>query len=425
MSVVAARIDAALLRRVAVVAYHSSPLAEPGSADAGGMTIYVRKLAEALSARGVHTDVFTRFAGSGARMTQLSQRVRVVAIDAGPPAVIPKDELPSHIDEFVAGVRAFATAQRSAYDIVHSHYWQSGLAATSLVEGWDIPLVHSHHTLGRVKNSFLAPGDVAEPQSRLDGEARVIDAADVLIASTDAEFRQLACLYGASHDRLKTLHPGVDHRLFQPGNRRASREELGLTGEAVVLYAGRIQPLKGLELAIRSVHQLVSALDRKLVFVLAGGISGPRGEDELRRLKDLVTSLGVEDNVRFAGPQPHSRLPVLYRAADAVVVCSHSESFGLAALEAHACGTPVVGTAVGGLSYIVEDGSSGFLVDTRDPATFASKLRALLENDALSHSFRKAAARRAQRFSWEQTADAAADLYECLMSERLPEACVC
>ena len=414
-----------MVRRIAVLAYHSSPLGPPGAGDSGGMTVYVRDLAAAFARRGVQTGVYTRADGTGPTVTQLGTGVRVIAVEAGPRERLAKETLTGYLDEFVAGVRAFALAQRLRYDVVHSHYWQSGLAAIPLAEGWGVPLVHSHHTLGKVKNRFLAPGDHPEPGARLAGEARVIDAADVLVASTDDEWKHLACLYGAHHDKLKTLHPGVDHAVFSPGGRAAARARLGLSGEAVMLYVGRIQRLKGIELAIRAADQLVPALDRPLRFLVAGGASGASGDIEVARLRALVDELELRDVVRFVGALPHGDLPAYYRAADALVVCSHSESFGLAALEAHSCGTPVVGTPVGGLSHVVADDRSGFLVDTRDPAIFAARLKTLLADDALRERFSGAAVASASRFSWDRTAASLQELYECLMREQSPEACTC
>ncbi|MGH2730126.1 MAG: glycosyltransferase [Actinomycetota bacterium] len=413
------------LRHLAVVAYHSSPLLEPGTGDAGGMTVYVREVAEALAERGVTTDIFTRATTEFDRTVELAPGVRVVSISAGPRAPVEKAKLGAHLEDFVTGIRAFAMAQRMRYDLVHSHYWQSGLAARLLARAWGVPLVHSHHTLGRVKNNHLAPGDKPEPRSRLDGEATVIDTADVLISSTDDEWKQLACLYSAPHDQIKTIHPGVDHSLFYPGDRAAARAELGLGDERVLLYVGRIQPLKGLELAVRAVEELRPALDERLAFLVVGGASGEQGGRELRRLEHIVAHLGLTDSVRFVGPQPHSLLPVFYRAADAVVVCSYSESFGLAALEAHACGIPVVGTAVGGLSYVVQDGISGWLVDTRDPSVFGARLKTVLSDDELRKQFGAAAVDSAARFSWAKTADELLELYECLAREELVEACTC
>jgi D-inositol-3-phosphate glycosyltransferase len=414
------------VRRIAVIAYHSSPLIEPGAGDAGGMTVYVKALARSLAERGVSTDIFTRATSDIGRIVQLSPGVRVISVEAGPAAPIEKELQPLFIDDFVAGVRAFAMAQRIRYDVVHSHYWQSGLAGRALARAWGLPLVHSHHSLGRVKNRWLAPGDAPEPESRLRGEADVMSEANVLVASTDEEWEQLACLYGASHDRLKTLHPGVDHSLFAPGLKEEARAELGLaTEDAVLLFVGRIQRLKGLELAIRSVEELVPALSRDLRLVIVGGPSGRAGADELERLHALAAARGVAGNVMFEGPHPHSRLPSFYRAADVVVVCSHTESFGLTALEAHACGVPVVATAVGGLKHIVEDGVSGFLVERGDPATFAARLKTLLEDHAMHVEFSRAALRRSSRFSWDVAADGFLELYECLVREEFPEVCTC
>ena len=212
--------------------------------------------------------------------------------------------------------------------------------------------------------------------------------------------------------------------MFHPGDRDAARAELGIGDEAVMLYVGRIQPLKGLDLAIEATHRLGGRMDKDILFLVAGGASGPAGEDELDRLEKLVAARGLQHVVRFVGPQPHELLPTYYRAADVGVVCSHSESFGLTALEAHACGTPVVGTAVGGLSHIVANGLSGFLVESRDPELFADKLRSVLDTSAMV-TMREVAARRAAAFSWNATAAALMDLYECLVYERLPEACTC
>ena len=412
-------------RRAAIISYHSSPLLEPGAGDSGGMTIFVRELTGALSRRGVDTDIFTRSTGAHPQVTDLSDGVRVISIAAGADRPLTKSELPAHLDEFTRGIEDFARREKSHYDVVHSHYWHSGLTGSALASAWEAPHVHSHHTLGKVKNRYLAPGDSPEPQVRLDGERKVIESADVLVASTDDEWGQLSCLYKAPHDRLKVIHPGVDHSMFSPGDPAVARRALGLQDELTILYVGRIQPLKGLELAIRSVEQIVPALDRPLSFLIVGGPSGPSGDDEVLMLRNLVVELGLEDVVRFVGPQPHSKLPDFYRAADALVVCSFSESFGLAALEAHACGTPVVATPVGGLAHIVADEQSGFLVDTRDPAVFAGRLKTLLADDDLRQSFRAAAKEAASEFSWEKTAGALHELYECLIKEQRPEFCTC
>jgi D-inositol-3-phosphate glycosyltransferase len=422
------------VRRMAVIAFHSNPLIEPGAGDAGGMTVYVRALARALAERGLRTDIFTRAADQDDRVTELSPGVRVVPIDAGPRRAVEKARLPEFIAEFVAGARAFAVSQRIRYDLVHSHYWQSGLAAVDLSAQWRVPLVHSPHSLGRVKNRWLAPGQAPEPVRRVRGETEVTTAADVLIASTEEEGNQLSSLYGAPHDRLKILHPGVDHSIFSPGDGNAARKHIGLDAArartlsedpAVLLYVGRIQPLKGIELAIRATEQLVPVLDRPVKLVAVGGASGTEGPAELERLKRLARSLDVQDAVEFVGPKPHNELVQYYRAAEALVVCSYSESFGLAALEAHACATPVVATAVGGLSHIVSDGESGFLIESRDPAEFAGRLKTILTDDSLRARMGAAANKRSRLFTWDSTADEFLELYECLVREDFPEACIC
>lgn len=414
------------VRRIAVVSYHSSPLAEPGSGDAGGMTVYVRALAAHLARRGLRTDIFTRAVSDVPRICELYEGVRVVSVEAGPRAPIRKEDQPKHLDAFGDGVRAFALSQRIHYDLVHSHYWQSGLVARRLSQAWGVPMVHSHHTLGRVKNGALPPGDDPEPPSRIAGEQEVMRSADVLVASTDFEWEQLACLYGVPHDRLKTLQPGVDHALFSPGDKVEARAALGLEQEkATLLFVGRIQRLKGLELAIESLAELKGSLDREVELVIVGGPSGSSGEAEVERLRELAGSLDVLEDIRSVGPQPHARLPLFYRAADALVMCSYSESFGLAALEAHACGTPVVATAVGGLGHIIDDENTGFLVTSRDAIAFACPLRKLLSDRELARSMSTAAAARSADFSWDVTADAFMDLYECVVREESPEVCTC
>lgn len=411
--------------RTAVVSFHSSPLHEPGSGDAGGMTVYVRELARSLAGRGVRTDIFTRATAPDEDVVVVHPGVRIVPIVAGPTELLAKEELARHLGAFAAGIMEFARGQSATYDLIHSHYWQSGLAALELRRRWSVPLVHSHHTLGKVKNRFLAPGDEPEPQARLRGETQVISGADVLVASTDEEQDLLSGLYGAPHERLKTLPPGVDHSTFHPGDRAAARRRVGLGDEAVVLYVGRIQKLKGIDLALRAVEQLTHALERPVRFLIVGGASGSHGDEETTRLRSLVDRLGLTPQVEFVGPRQHDELPDFYRAADAVVVCSHSESFGFAALEAHACGTPVVGTAVGGLSHIVRDGVSGFLVGSRDETEFAGRLKTILGDAALWSRFSGAALEAAQIFSWERSADEFLSLYDCLVRERLPEICTC
>ena len=412
------------MKRVAIIVYHSSPLTEPGIGDAGGMTVYVRNVAQVLAKLGFRTDMFTRSTNGRLECADIFPGVRVISIPAGPPEAADKTKLTAHLPEFISGVRASVTTNRIAYDAIHSHYWQSGVAGVELAKAWDVPLVHSNHTLAKVKNTYLPPGDAPEPEARLRGEEQVVAAAHTLIASTDEEWEQLACLYGANHDRIKTIYPGVDHSVFNPGSKEQARLALGLGEGPVLAYVGRIQPLKGLDLALRAVEQLEPALGHPITLLVVGGASGPTGIREEETLVALADSLGVAGSIRLEGARPHASTPAFYRAADAVVVCSYSESFGLSALEAQACGTPVVGTDVGGLKHIVADGHSGFLCENRDPSEFAGRLKTLLADGDLQKRFASNAVERAASFTWDRTGAELAELYECL-AERLPEACTC
>jgi D-inositol-3-phosphate glycosyltransferase len=354
------------------------------------MNVYVDRLARALVDLGVAVDVFTRSPGV-ASVREVAPALRVIALPAGRPAALAKEELTPHAPAFAGAIAAYALETGARYNIVHSHYWQSGIAAISLAKHWRTPLVHTHHTLGELKNQARPNGIAPEPDFRLRAERRIIAAAALVTASTDEERRRI------SGDDVRKLAPGVDHRLFHPGERKSARARLGLGEGPLFLAAGRIQALKGLELAVRA----LSLVDDASALIVAGGPSGADGASERERLARLACELDVERRVRFVGPQPQRRLADLYRAADAVIVCSYCESFGLAALEAHACGTPVVGTAVGGLPTFVREGRSGFLLDRRNPRLLAARLRDVL---AAGEAFRIAAAQSASAFSWERMA---------------------
>ncbi len=374
------------------MSFHTSPLDAPGVGDAGGMNVYVDRLARALAGLGVLVDVFTRSAGV-VSIREVAPAMRVIALPVGRPAALAKEELTPHAPAFAGAIAAYARCTEGRYDIVHSHYWQSGVAAIALAKHWRTPLVHTHHTLGEHKNQARPPGIAPEPDFRLRAERMIIAAADLVTASTDEERQRIS-----GRDVLK-LPPGVDHRLFHPGERKSARAWLGLGEGPLFLAAGRIQALKGLELAVRA----LSLVHGACTLIGAGGPSGADGAGEQERLVRLARELDIERRVRFIGPQPQRRLADLYRAADAVVVCSYCESFGLAALEAHACGTPVVGTAVGGLPTFVSEGRSGFLLDWRNPRLLAARLCDVL---VAGEAFRIAAAQSASRFSWEGMARA-------------------
>lgn len=389
-----------LPRRVAVLSVHTSPLAQPGTGDAGGMNVYVLQTALAMARRGVEVEIFTRATSSAdPPVVEVAPGVVVRNVVAGPFEGLDKNDLPTQLCAFTAGVlRAEANHEPGHYDIVHSHYWLSGQVGWLAADRWAVPLVHTAHTLAAVKNAALADGDAPEPPLRAVGEQQVVDEADRLIVNTDDEARQLVSLHRADPGRIDVVHPGVDLQTFTPGDRAAARAALGLAaGEPIIAFIGRIQPLKAPDVLLRA-----AALLPGVRVLVAGGPSGTglASPDGLRR---LAAELGIADRVDFLPPQPRERLVQVYRAADLVAVPSYSESFGLVAVEAQACGTPVVAAAVGGLPVAVADGRSGALVDGHDPARWAESIRAVLGGDPAALG--AAAVSHAARFSWEATVE--------------------
>lgn len=402
-----------LPRRVAVLSVHTSPLAQPGTGDAGGMNVYVLQTALHMARRGVEVEIFTR-ATSSADPPVVSPAPGVVVrnVVAGPFEGLDKNDLPTQLCAFTAGVlRAEANHEPGYYDIVHSHYWLSGQVGWLARDRWAVPLVHTAHTLAAVKNAALADGDSPEPPLRAVGEQQVVDEADRLIVNTEAEVRQLISLHNADPLRIDVVHPGVDLQIFTPGDRNAARGALGLpAGGAIVAFIGRIQPLKAPDILLRAAALLPDGV-RVLV---AGGPSGTglAAPDGLLR---LAGELGIAERVTFLPPQSREQLVNVYRAADLVAVPSYSESFGLVAIEAQACGTPVVAAAVGGLPVAVADGRSGTLVQGHDPAAWAAAIDGLLRADPAV--LRRAAIEHAARFSWDNTVDALLASYSRAMTE--------
>lgn len=393
--------------RVAVVSLHTSPLDQPGTGDSGGMNVYVRAAAEQLARRGFDVDVFTRRrAPDIAEIEELAPGGQVVHVTAGPRAPVPKDELAPHIPEFLEGVLRRSRAV-GGYHLVHTHYWLSGVIGVRARDAWGIPLVSSFHTLGKVKNFSLARGERPEPAQRLAGEAEVVACADRIMAGTPAEAAQLVGLYGADPERVRLVPPGVDHAVFFPRSRHAASTQLHMADVRLLLFVGRLQPHKGPDIAVRI---LAEALARDpdgtqdVVLAIVGGPSGADGA-EVARLMDLAGALGVEERVMLFPPQPQVRLADFYASAEVVLMPSRSESFGLVALEAQACGTPVVAAAVGGLRYVVDDGVSGHLVEGHDPADHAERVLDLLRDDARAQRMGKAGVAHSQRFSWDATAE--------------------
>lgn len=404
------------MRRVAMISLHTSPLDQPGTGDAGGMNVYVVELARQMAAQGIEVDIFTRATSSTLDpVVPVSDGVQVRHIHAGPFEGLGKAELPGQLCVFAREVlRAEASQPLGHYDVVHSHYWLSGQVGALARDRWGVPLVHSMHTMAKVKNAALAEGDTPEPMARIIGEEQVVEAADMLIANTDLEAHQLVDLYDAEPSRVEVVHPGVDLDVFRPYDRAEVRAELGLPPDAaVLLFAGRIQPLKAPDVLLRAVAELLAQqpdLRSRLVVPVVGGPSGS-GLEHPESLAQLSSELGLDDVVRFVPPVAQRELARWCSAATLVAVPSYNESFGLVAAEAQATGTPVVAAAVGGLTTVVRDGHSGLLVDGHEPGAWADALRRVIEDDALRLRLEGGALEQARRFSWERTAERTLDVY--------------
>ena len=412
---------AALLmpRRVATLSVHTSPLEQPGAGDAGGMNVYVVEVSRRLAARGIAVDVFTRATSSEQPpVVEMTPGVTVRHVSAGPFEGLGKHDLPAQMCAFTAAVlREEARHDPGHFDVVHSHYWLSGQVGWLARDRWGVPLVHSAHTLAKVKNAALAEGDEPEPRARVIGEEQVVAEADRLVANTAEEARQLVDFYDADPRRTLVIPPGVDLQRFRPADRQRARERVGVAPDAVVLlFVGRIQPLKAPDTLLHAAARMLAddpALRSRLQVLVVGAPSGS-GLAEPQRLQELAVALGVTDVVRFVPPQPPEQLADHYRAADVAVVPSHNESFGLVALEAQACGTPVVAAAVGGLCTAVDDGVSGLLVAGRDPEDYAAAIRRVLARRELLAA---GARRHAAAFSWDRTTDSLVEGYAAAMAE--------
>jgi D-inositol-3-phosphate glycosyltransferase len=404
-------------QRVAMLSVHTSPLAQPGAGDGGGMNVYVRSLASNLARAGVPCDVFTRADhAEQPPVVEVERGFRVVHLGAGPPAPVPKRALTGLVEPFVGAALRYFDADGESYDVLHANYWISGAVGHRLKHELDLPLVATFHTLDRVK-AEAGVGDDPETRARVEGE--IVDCADLMIAATDDEREQLVTLYGAERDRIEVVPPGVDHRVFVPGDRAAARRALGLEPQGrVLLYVGRIQPLKGADLAVRCLAELGDDVS----LLVVGGPSGPDGEAEVLGLRRLVDDLGLGGRVQFVPPQTHERLVAYYQAADVCLVPSRTESFGLVALEAAACGTPVVAADVGGLGSVVEDGRTGFLVEGRAAADYAAPVDLLLSDAELAGAMGVNALARSGRYMWSIAAARLRRLYGDLAA-RAPLEC--
>jgi D-inositol-3-phosphate glycosyltransferase len=412
-------------RRIATISVHTSPLEQPGTGDAGGLNVYVVEVAKRLAARGIEVEIFTRAVSRDAPpVHELVPGVLVRHVPAGPFEELDKADLPAQLCQFTLEVlRTEAAYAPGRYDLVHGHYWLSGHVGAVAKERWGVPFVQSMHTLGRVKNAALAHGDMREPEVRLRGEADVVAAADRLVANTDEEARQLTGLYGADPAKVWTVNPGVDLSIFCPGPVEEARRRLGLPENGhVIVFAGRIQPLKAPDVVLHAAAALLRdhpALAQTLTVAFVGGPSGT-GRADPDQVTEVSRTLGIGDVVRVEPPCPQAELADWYRAATVVMVPSYSESFGLVAMEAQACGTPVIAAAVGGLRTAVQDGVSGILIDGHDPASYARALGELFGSPGLRTELSGGAVGHASRFGWAGTVDRLLTVYSGALSAPLP-----
>ena len=394
-----------------MLSFHTSPLAQPGVGDSGGMNVYVRELVAGLAHAGVEVTTYTREWRSGLpREVLVEPNHRVVHVPAGL-FDLPKEELEGMVPTFTDFVLDDIRHAHAA-DVVHANYWLSGVAGHSIKHELDIPLVTTFHTLARVK----AEGGDPEPERRERAEAQIIGCADAICVSCDEEEDQFRRLYGNPPGLVEIVAPGVEHAFFTPGDKRGARFALGMGEGPVLLFVGRIQPLKGVDVAVRA----LAALNRRdAALYVVGGASGLDGDTEVVRVNALISELGLTQQVHFVEPQAHHMLSTYYRAADAVWVPSRSESFGLVALEAAACGTPVIANAVGGLLSLVDHGLTGYLVADRDPNMFAQYTAELLNNPALASAMSIAAAERGRRYTWSFAAARLRRVYTDITSRAL------
>jgi D-inositol-3-phosphate glycosyltransferase len=423
-----------MIRRVAMLSVHTCPLATLGGKETGGMNVYVRDLSRELGRRGIAVDCFTRSQNPDAPRVSLSlgPNGRVIHVPAGPQTPYDKYKIADHLPEFVDGVLRFARRENLHYDVIHSHYWLSGLAARDLRRAWNAPIVQMFHTLGQMKNSVATGPQEYEPEQRIEAETEVMTLADRLVAATPLERAQMVWLYGADARKIAVVPCGVDLELFHPISQEEAKRVLGLPQErCVILFVGRIEPLKGIDTLLRAIARIAPEMpcwQEALSVIIIGGAPGAGIEQvnaEMARLEQLRAELGIEELVTFLGAKDQDTLVYYYSAAELVVVPSHYESFGMVALEAMACGTPVVASKVGGLAYNVQDGQTGFLVPNGDDEALADRVRLLLSDQELRRKLGRQAARWAGRFGWPAIANQIVDLYQEVQPAAMPTAQAC
>ena len=402
------------MNRLAVLSLHTSPLVQPGSGDSGGMNVYVRELISAFARLGRESTVFVRRTDlTTPEVVDVEPGFRVVHVTAGA-LNLSKEELPEVVDQFADQVAKWIRKD-GGFDGLLANYWLSGLAGHRLKHELDLPLTTVFHTLARVK---AETGDI-EPQRRMDAETTVARCSDIILANSEEEAHQLVDLYGADISRIEIVPPGVDHSLFSPGDREEARNAIGLNGDPVLLFVGRIQPLKGVEVAIKTLAKLKKYPNARLIIV--GGSSGPEGPSTEETIWSLVNQLELVDRVIFIPPQAHHDLCMWYRSADVLIMPSRSESFGLVALEAAACGIPVVASDVGGLRTLVDHDQTGFLVEGRSPEDFAKYSSMLFEDSIKAAEMAVAAAEKSWSFTWSATAERLRNICDSQASQALVE----
>ena len=406
-----------MIKRIAMLSVHTCPLATLGGKETGGMNVYVRDLSREFSRRGIEVDVYTRSQNPAIpRLSQLADHSRVIHVKAGPEEPYNKNKIYDHLAEFVAGVQAQVAADRPDYDFIYSHYWLSGLVARALCRSWQVPFTQMFHTLAEMKNRVAQTPAEREPDQRAYCEGEIAHFADRLIVATPLEKNQMTWLYGAPVEKISIVPPGVDLDRFKPMNQAEARAYIGMPPDhQLILFVGRIQPLKGIDTLMRAlalVRQKEPAIAKNICVSIIGGDSNPDTEteqSELKRLELLRAELGISDLVTFLGAKDQDTLVYYYSAAEMVVMPSHYESFGMVALEAMACGTPIIASDVGGLSFSIEDGFNGYLVPGRDPQTLAEKIIMLLKYPVLREQFGEQARTWVARYSW---VDIAGELLE-------------
>ena len=396
--------------RIAVISMHTSPTASLGQNANGGLNVYVHEIATAFSDRGIATDIFTRCTPTDPELEHLTPLSRVIYLPAGQD--LDKYSLYAEAPGFANRIQQFAVVEDISYDLLFSHYWLSGevacLLRPRLAAGW----AHVAHTLGLVKNLTLAAGARPEPELRIQVEREIAAQADLLIASTDDERADLMRLYGADPDHIAVVPPGVDLAMFQPIDRDEARRKIGYGAGRLLLFVGRLERLKGVEVAIRALALLRDRAHDDVRLLILGEDSREGDESEKDRLKEIAAAAGVRDRVDFLGSVAHHELPFFYSAADVCVMPSYSESFGLVGLEAQACGRPVVGSDVTGLRSVVRDEVSGYLLESHDPAMYAERIGRLIDNPELAQQMGRRGRLLAQRFSWTRTADRLQGLFD-------------